>query len=281
MQETGEFPGDRDDGHGCRLAAGGHLLVLAVQPPLGLPGRPDPRPRPNDQDPEHRQTTLSREHILATRRTHRTRSKASRGDHSTAVTKSRLRVDPGGLNRSKQSHWSSGRCAVSEAAPPTSRAPTASRAMALRATLDLRASATSPDSDTGRSEPALHDAQRPNTDPHPDQDRLLRPPETAAPRACRRSAPGGGAGCPGPTAVLVGIAQGRWKGPGCRKLADGLSHPSHSRATGNRRGRSTRSALLSLGFADHDVVALEKAVNWLTYCVVGGGYFNLSTRGPQ
>ena len=25
------------------------------------------------------------------------------------------------------------------------------------------------------SEPALHDAQRPNTDPHPDQDRLLRP----------------------------------------------------------------------------------------------------------
>ena len=50
------------------------------------------------------------------------------------------------------------RCAVSEAAPPTSRAPTASRAMALRATLDLRASATSPDSDTGRSEPALHDA---------------------------------------------------------------------------------------------------------------------------
>jgi alkanesulfonate monooxygenase len=41
--------------------------------------------------------------------------------------------------------------------------------MALRATLDLRASATSPDSDTGRSEPALHDAQR------PDQDRLLRP----------------------------------------------------------------------------------------------------------
>ena len=34
--------------------------------------------------------------------------------------------------------------------------------MALRATLDLRASATSPDSDTGRLEPALHDAQRPN-----------------------------------------------------------------------------------------------------------------------
>ena len=56
-----------------------------------------------------------------------------------------------------------GRCAACGAASPRSRAPTASRAMALRATLDLRTSAVPPGRVAGRPGPALHDAQRPRT----------------------------------------------------------------------------------------------------------------------
>ena len=56
-----------------------------------------------------------------------------------------------------------GLCAACGAASPRSRAPTASRAMALRATLDLRASAAPPGRVAGRPGPALHDAQRPRT----------------------------------------------------------------------------------------------------------------------
>ena len=56
-----------------------------------------------------------------------------------------------------------GRRAACGAAPPRSRAPAASQAMALRATLDLRASAAPPGSIAGRPWPALHIARRPRT----------------------------------------------------------------------------------------------------------------------
>jgi hypothetical protein len=54
-----------------------------------------------------------------------------------------------------------GRRAACGAASPRSRAPTASQAMALRATLDLRASAAPPGGIAGRPWPALHIARRP------------------------------------------------------------------------------------------------------------------------